>query len=96
MRLGGGSLFLKREGRFIGPGHTGIFSERGTVLDFFITFGFTLKILGHIGNDWLSYHYYDGERDGLPWVDIRKIEWANGWPKVTEERFSADDYFGQR
>ena len=53
-------------------------------------------ILIHKGNDWLSYHYYDGDRDGLPWVDIRKIEWANGWPKVTEERFSADDYFGQR
>ena len=32
MRLGGGSLFLKREGKFIGPGHTGIFSERGTAL----------------------------------------------------------------
>ena len=37
-------MLLKREGRYIGPGHAGVFTEGG--------------------RDWLSFHYYDGEREG--------------------------------
>ena len=22
------------------------------------------------GREWLSFHYYDGERDGLPWIEV--------------------------
>ena len=31
--------------------------------------------------------FYNAENDGLPWVDIRKLEWENDWPKASEERF---------
>ena len=48
MTGGSGSLLLQKEGRFIGPGHTGILEEGG--------------------RHWISYHFYDGDRDGLPWV----------------------------
>ena len=71
----GGSLLLKKEGRYVGPGHAGVFSEGG--------------------HDWLSYHFYNAENDGLPWVDIRKLEWENDWPKASEERFDPNAYFGQ-
>ena len=75
MTEGGGSLLLAREGRFIGPGHAGIFSEGG--------------------RQWLSYHFYDGEREGLPWVEVRRLDWDQGWPTVTQERFNATAYFQQ-
>ena len=48
------------------------------------------------GRDWFSYHFYDGDRDGLPWIEVRKMEWEDGWPKVTEERFNATAYFEQQ
>ena len=75
MTEGGGSLLLKKDGRFIGPGHAGIFSEGG--------------------KDWFSYHFYDEDRDGLPWVEVRRPQWEAGWPKVTNERFNATAYFEQ-
>ena len=75
MTDGGGSLVLAKAGRFIGPGHAGIFSEGG--------------------REWFSYHYYDGERDGLPWVEVRRIQWEGGWPVVTDQRFNATAYFNQ-
>jgi len=75
MTEGGGSLFMKKEGRYIGPGHAAVFSEGG--------------------RNWFSYHFYDEERDGLPWVGIQKLQWEAGWPKVTGERFNATAYFGQ-
>ena len=54
---------------------------------------FFSKIKG--GRNWFSYHFYDQERDGLPWVGIQKLEWEAGWPKVTDERFNATAYFQQ-
>ena len=24
------------------------------------------------GYDWFSYHYYDGNRDGLPWTEVNQ------------------------
>ena len=29
------------------------------------------------GRDWLSYHYYDGEQDGKPWVEVRQAVVTN-------------------
>ena len=75
MTEGGGSLVLAKAGRFIGPGHAGLFSEGG--------------------REWFSYHYYDLQRDGLPWVEVRRLQWEAGWPVVTEERFNATAYFTQ-
>ena len=75
MTQGGGSLLLAKSGRYIGPGHAGVFSEGG--------------------RDWFSFHYYDGDRDGLPWVEVRRMVWEEGWPRVTEERFNATAYFEQ-
>jgi len=74
MKQGGGTLVLKKDGRYIGPGHAAVFSEGGS--------------------DWFSYHYYDGDRQGLPWVEIRKLRWDAGWPEVTGERFNTSAYFG--
>jgi len=75
MMQGGGSLLLAKNGRYIGPGHAGVFSEGG--------------------RDWFSFHYYDGDRDGLPWVEVRRLEWEGEWPMVMEERFNATAYFDQ-
>ena len=47
------------------------------------------------GRDWLSHHYYDGDREGLPWVDTRRMVWEADWPTLTEERFDPAAYFGQ-
>ena len=55
-------MLLKREGRYIGPGHAGVFTEGG--------------------RDWLSFHYYDGEREGLPWLEVRRLVWEDGWPTL--------------
>ena len=99
MTEGGGSLFMKKEGRYIGPGHAAVFSEGMYILSKLIFCKIKikdiiiLKIKG--GRDWFSYHFYDEERDGLPWVGIQKLEWETGWPKVTDERFNATAYFGQ-
>jgi arabinan endo-1,5-alpha-L-arabinosidase len=58
---GGGSLFLGTEGRYIGPGQTGVLRD-GT-------------------NEWVSYHYYDGEHHGLASLGLRKLDWdKDGWP----------------
>ena len=62
---GGGTLFLGREGRFIGPGQTGILRDGG--------------------NEWLSYHYYDGKDFGQATLGLRKLEWdKDGWPVAGE------------
>ncbi len=44
---------------------------------------------GHAGilsadkTDWLSYHYYDGDRHGAPTLAIRRLLWdADGWPMI--------------
>ncbi|MEL6518481.1 MAG: family 43 glycosylhydrolase [Pseudomonadota bacterium] len=36
------------------------------------------------GKDWLSFHYYDAHRDGLPWIGEHAIDWSSGWPEVME------------
>ena len=44
------------------------------------------------GRDWLSYHYYDGYYAGLPWMEVRRLGWEEGWPLVTQERFNSSSY----
>ena len=45
------------------------------------------------GKDWLSFHYYDGEEDGIPSVEAREIVWENSrdeiWPRVTDNRYNS-------
>jgi len=61
MLAGGGTLFLGTEGRYIGPGQTGILQDES--------------------NEWVSYHFYDGNNNGLPSLGLRKLEWdKDGWP----------------
>jgi arabinan endo-1,5-alpha-L-arabinosidase len=37
------------------------------------------------GIDYLSYHYYDGDRRGQPTVGLRQLVWlADGWPGTKE------------
>ncbi len=44
---------------------------------------------GHAGllfqgaTNWLSFHYYDGERKGAPTLGLRRLRWTDeGWPEV--------------
>ncbi|UCG59546.1 MAG: arabinan endo-1,5-alpha-L-arabinosidase [Phycisphaerales bacterium] len=46
---------------------------------------------GHAGiisegdTDWLSYHYYDGNRRGSATLALRRLRWnADGWPEILE------------
>ena len=33
------------------------------------------------GNEWLSYHFYDGNRGGVASLGLRKLSWSkDGWP----------------
>ncbi len=65
---GGGTLFLGREGRFIGPGHAGIFrwAEWGVYSRYIFTF-----------------HYYDGEDLGNAKLGGRELTWnREDWPEL--------------
>ncbi len=62
---GGGTLLLDTEGRFIGPGHAGVFPYRR---------GGTKRYL-------FTFHYYDGDDYGDPKLGGRELRWdAKGWP----------------
>lgn len=51
---------------------------------------------GHFGllqetcGNFVSVHYYDGNDNGDPKLDILKMKWINSWPELTRE-FSFDD-----
>jgi hypothetical protein len=66
MVSGGGTLFLKTTGKYIGPGQIGILDEGGT--------------------NCFSYHYYDGNANGTPTLDIEPLYWTpDGWPAFTND-----------
>jgi Glycosyl hydrolases family 43/Concanavalin A-like lectin/glucanases superfamily len=66
MTSGGGTLFLKTTGKYIGPGQTGILDEGGT--------------------NCFSYHYYDGNVNGTPTLDVEPLYWTpDGWPAFTND-----------
>jgi arabinan endo-1,5-alpha-L-arabinosidase len=73
MAEGGGSLFLETQGRFIGPGHAGIFAytdSKGQRRHVF------------------TYHFYDGRDNGKPKMDARELVWDDeGWPVLTDRVF---------
>jgi arabinan endo-1,5-alpha-L-arabinosidase len=69
-------------------GHCGVDLHRGGTL----FLGTTNQFIGpgHAGiyvegnTNWLSYHYYDGLRRGVPTLAIGRLEWdADGWPVYT-------------
>jgi len=63
MLEGGGTLFLATDGRYIGPGQTGIYVQPNGQPDL------------------LTFHFYDGDNNGTPTLEIRNLTWAsNGWP----------------
>ncbi|MGF1455274.1 MAG: family 43 glycosylhydrolase [Alphaproteobacteria bacterium] len=37
------------------------------------------------GTDWLTFHYYDENREGLPWIGERRIAWRDGWPEIVPD-----------
>ena len=51
------------------------------------------------GRDWFSYHYYDGEEDGIPWIETRELVWEQHlsgiWPRVTDNKFDPNDFNNQ-
>ncbi|HTY85884.1 MAG TPA: LamG-like jellyroll fold domain-containing protein [Candidatus Acidoferrum sp.] len=66
MVAGGGTLFLKTTGKYIGPGQTGILDEGGT--------------------NCFSYHYYDGNANGTPLLDVEPLFWTpDSWPAFTND-----------
>ncbi|MGC4016570.1 MAG: arabinan endo-1,5-alpha-L-arabinosidase [Luteolibacter sp.] len=70
LATGGGTLFLKSDGRYIGPGH---FAE----------------VDGFPGTRF-SFHYYDGEVNGMSKLGIRDLTWSkDGWPEAGKWIFPA-------
>lgn len=59
---GGGTVLLKTDGKFIGPGHFGYFAENG--------------------REYMSYHYYDRDQNGISKLKISTLSWQDGWPVV--------------
>lgn len=73
MDEGGGTLFMETEGRFIGPGHAGIYDHsEGSEAQYVFTF-----------------HFYDLNNDGVGTLGTRILTWGNdGWPELTQDIFS--------
>jgi arabinan endo-1,5-alpha-L-arabinosidase len=70
---GGGTLFIESEGRFIGPGHAGIY----TYVD-------SQGQIRHI----FTYHFYDSEDDGQSKLNARELIWDDqAWPVLTDRVF---------
>lgn len=54
---------------------------------------------GHVGyyvengEEWVTYHYYDGERNGAATLAIGTMEWeADGWPRITNDFIEEGTY----
>ncbi|MDY7220685.1 arabinan endo-1,5-alpha-L-arabinosidase [Halalkalibacterium halodurans] len=41
-------------------------------------------VLKDFGRYYMIHHYYDGDADGVIRMQIRSMEWENGWPYVSE------------
>ena len=64
LRAGGGTLLIKAEDKYIGPGHAAV-SELDD------------------GRFLFSFHYYNDENRGQPWISVRELTWDDdGWPVV--------------
>lgn len=43
------------------------------------------SIFSEAGTDWLVHHAYDAQNDYQPLLNVRKINWEQGWPTVCQE-----------
>ncbi len=69
----GGTLFLEKDGRFIGPGHANIFTTTDTT-------GTAQNVF--------TYHFYDGKAEGRPKMNARYLTLGDdGWPVLTDKVF---------
>lgn len=69
-------------------GGTTIFSTNGSVIG-----------PGHLGyyvedgTEWVTYHFYDGDRNGAPTLAIATMQWeAEGWPRITNDFIEEGEY----
>lgn len=74
MMDGGGSLFLRS-----GTGNQ----------DYLIGPGHLGTWKNPQGKTILSFHYYDGNRDGNSWIAEKRLRWKNGWPKAKKRVLTA-------
>jgi arabinan endo-1,5-alpha-L-arabinosidase len=45
------------------------------------------------GEEWVTYHYYDGDRNGTATLAIGTMRWEEeGWPRITNEFLEEGDY----
>jgi hypothetical protein len=42
-------------------------------------------------NDAFSFHYYDGEDEEIPRLEVRELLWIDDWPVVSDKNFFAKD-----
>jgi arabinan endo-1,5-alpha-L-arabinosidase len=54
---------------------------------------------GHVGyyveqgGEWVTYHYYDGDRGGVATLAIGTVEWeTDGWPRITNDFIDEGKY----
>ena len=78
---GGGSLLLAGEGRYRGPGHMGVLKYQ--------------SFSGGQDKMVMTFHYYDGEEEGLPKLAGRELTLdADGWPVVSTDPWDICDLTG--
>ena len=71
--------FLDRAGRNLAHGGGSVFMETQGAL---IGPGH-VGIVSRAGRDWVTYHFYDGQSNGVPTLGMRDLAWdAQNWPKA--------------
>ena len=80
--------FLDKQGVDLnGGGGSTIFSTNGSFIG-----------PGHVGyyvengEAWVTFHYYDGDRNGAPTLGIGTMRWEEDWPVITSNFIEEGDY----
>jgi arabinan endo-1,5-alpha-L-arabinosidase len=80
--------FLDKDGvNLNGGGGSTIFSTNGSLIG-----------PGHVGyyvedgETWVTFHYYDGDRNGAPTLGIGTMLWEEDWPVITSNFIEEGDY----
>jgi len=53
---------------------------------------------GHVGyfveggEEWVTYHYYDGDRNGVPTLGIGTMKWQDDWPVISNDYIDEGTY----
>lgn len=77
VHLGGGTLLLKMEQEFIGPGQLGLLKLDGGG----IATGHTTTASNEPPGGWIaSMHYYNGTDAGKPYLRLMHMKSQDGWP----------------